>query len=85
MEQPAGNKFTETLVLALIYLSSWKEKEFDTEVRRAWKGYDFALVDHLKEAGLINFSYKAKSLYLTEEGVKKAEEVVRRLEAMMKR
>ena len=72
-------------MLALIYLSSWKEKEFDTEVRRAWKGYDFALLDRLKEAGLIDFSYKAKSLYLTEEGVKKAEEVVRRLEAMMKR
>ena len=84
MESTAGNKFTETLALALIYLSSWKEKEFDTEVRRAWKGYDFALLDRLKEEGLIDFSYKAKSLYLTEEGVKKAEEVVRRLEAAMK-
>ena len=83
MEQPAGNQFTETLALALLYLSSWQEKEFDTEVRRAWKGYDFALLDRLKEAGLIDFSYKAKSLYLTEEGVQKAEEVVRRLEAAM--
>ena len=79
MEQNADNEFAETLALALIYLSSWSEKELDTEIRRAWKGYDFALLDRLKEEGLIDFSYKTKSLYLTEEGVKMAQEAIERL------
>lgn len=79
MELTSRNELTENLALALIYLSSWKETESGAEVRRAWKGYDFSLLDQLKEDGLIDFSNKAKSLYLTEEGVRKAEEVVRRL------
>jgi hypothetical protein len=83
MGPTADNEFTENLGLALIYLSSWKEQEFGVEVRRAWKGYDFSLLDRLNEEGLINFSYKAKSLYLTEEGVRRAEEVVKRLKVGM--
>jgi len=66
----------EQLALALIYLSAWKEKGFDTEIYRSWKGYDFAVLDQLKDNGLIDFSFKAKSVILTEDGVRKAEALV---------
>ncbi len=49
MEQSTGNEFIENLALALIYLSSWNEGEAGTEVQRAWKGYDFNILDKLKE------------------------------------
>jgi hypothetical protein len=76
MDENRKAKLMEDLALALIYLSAWKEKGFDTEVHRAWKGYDFALLDRLKEEGMIDFSYTAKSLYLSVEGVKRAEQLV---------
>jgi len=84
MEQNIGNEFIEKLALTLIYLSSWKEGEAGTEVRCAWKGYDFSILDKLKEKGLINFSNSAKSLYVTEDGVRKAEEAVEKFKAMAK-
>jgi hypothetical protein len=57
------------LTLLLIYLTSWEEKEFGTPVQRAWKGYDFDILDKLEEQGLIAKSTTAKSLYLTEQGI----------------
>ncbi len=84
MEQNTGNEFIEKLALTLIYLSSWKEGVAGTEVRRAWKGYDFSILDKLKEKGLINFSNSAKSLYVTEDGVRKAEEAVEKFKTMAK-
>lgn len=68
------DKLMNDLALALIYLSAWKEK--GDEVYRAWKGYDFSILDELKEQGLIDFSYKAKSLYLSEEGEEKAKQLI---------
>ncbi len=84
MVQNTGNEFIENLALALIYLSSWKEGEAGTEVQRAWKGYDFNILDKLKEKGFINFSNSAKSLYVTVDGVKKAEEAVEKFKTMTK-
>lgn len=79
MGQSLPANFTEQLALALIYLSSWEEKEYGSSVHRAWKGYEFPLLDRLKEQDLVHFSPTAKSLYLTEEGVEKAKELVSRL------
>ena len=45
---------------------------------RAWKGYDFGILDSLKEDGFVDFSYTAKSLYLSEEGIAKAKELVKK-------
>lgn len=40
---------------------------------RFWKGYDFAMLDSLHEQGLITEPWgKAKSAYLTPEGLAKA-------------
>jgi hypothetical protein len=78
MDKNAKAKIAEDLALALIYLSARKEKGWDAELHRAWKGYEFSLLDRLKEEGLIDFSYTAKSLYLSREGVKRAEQLVKK-------
>lgn len=73
MEEDQKNKLIQELSLLLIYLFSWEEKDLmESVVHRAWKGYDFNVLDQLKKEGLIDFSYKAKSLYLSDEGIQKA-------------
>ena len=69
------NRYIEELVLLLIYLTSWKEDNFDHEVFRSWKGYPFEILDNLTEKNLISGSKRAKSVYLTESGLKKAREI----------
>lgn len=68
------DELAKNLALVLIYLSAWKEK--DIYEYRVWKGYDFSILDALKEDDCIDFSYKAKSLNLTGEGVEKAKELL---------
>lgn len=65
------------LTLLLLYLNSWVEKETYGEFRRSWKGYDFDILNTLEDENLIGGStHKAKSTYLTEDGVKKAKELM---------
>ena len=68
------------LTLLLIYLNSWQEKNFEPPVHCAWKGYDFDILNALEEKGYISQSKTAKSVYLTEEGVKLAKELEKLLE-----
>lgn len=79
-----GNKQNQLicdLCLALIYLSGWEEKvPGDKLVISAWKGYDFGILDRLKSEDLVDFSYKAKSLYLTSTGEEKARQILKKLE-----
>lgn len=79
METVNDNEFRNNLALALLYLSSWKEES----VRLAWKGVEFSILDELKEQELIDFSHTAKSLYISEQGAAKAEEVIEKLKAAM--
>lgn len=67
------------LTLMLLYLTSWTEKDsFGDEHIRAWKGYDFDILNLLSEENLIGgSSYKSKSTYLTENGIKKAKELIK--------
>jgi hypothetical protein len=66
----------EDLTLLLIYLTSWEEQVIpERTVRRAWKGYLFEVLDALAEKGLIEQSRRAKSLYLTDEGLRRAQEL----------
>lgn len=58
------------LTLLLLYLSSWEEKVYgDLTVHRGWKGYLFAVLDELEEAGYLNQTRSAKSVTLTETGL----------------
>lgn len=66
------------LTLLLLYLNSWVEKEPYGEFRRSWKGYDFDILNALEDEDLIRGTHKAKSTYITEEGLEKAKELMRK-------
>lgn len=60
-------------VLALLQLTLHDE-------RRAWKSYDFAVMDRLHQKGMIdNPVNKAKSVVLTDEGLRRGEALFREL------
>ena len=64
-------------VLALLYLNIWEDTAWGA---RAWKGMPWESTDRLYEKGMISDpKSKAKSVVLTEEGKKAAEEAFRRL------
>jgi len=63
------------LTLLLIYLTSWQEDVGFKKVQRSWKGYPFEVLDELNE-GYIDGNKHAKSVYLTEEGLDKAKELM---------
>jgi hypothetical protein len=67
------------LSLLLIYLTGWEEDKRKGEpgekVFRSWKGYPFDILDELQAQRLIFQSEKAKSVFLTDEGKRKAEQI----------
>ncbi|MFS0614244.1 DUF6429 family protein [Lederbergia ruris] len=66
------------LTLLLLYLTSWKEDELPQEMRRSWKGYPFDILNELTDEDLIRGSIRSKSVYLTGDGIKKAEELMKK-------
>jgi len=66
------------LTLLLIYLTSWKEDAGLVKVQRSWKGYTFDALDELNEEGYIDGNKRAKSVYLTDEGLGKAKELMKK-------
>ncbi|MGB2783288.1 MAG: DUF6429 family protein [Atribacterota bacterium] len=48
------------------------------EVQRSWKGYPFEALDKLDEEGYIKGSKHAKSVYITEEGLSKVKELIKK-------
>jgi hypothetical protein len=67
------------LTLLLLYLTSWKEKdEIFGELQRSWKGYSFKMLNELSEKRYIIGSKRAKSVYITEEGIQKAQELFKK-------
>ena len=68
----------EELTLLLISLTSWREKIFGDDITQAWKGYDFHILDELKEKGYIAGKKTSKLVILTDEGKKKADELAKK-------
>jgi len=64
------------LTLLLLYLTSWKDNELSIEMRRSWKGYPFDILNELTDKDFIRGSYRSKSVYITDTGVKAAERLV---------
>jgi len=66
----------EQTVLALLYHSSVGDKSG----LRAWKGYDWAVMNSLYEKGYIsNPATKAKSVTFTDKGAKQSKELFEKL------
>jgi Domain of unknown function (DUF6429) len=64
-----------TFILALLHLNA----HTDHGVTRAWKGFDWDTLDRLHVRGFISDpKSKAKSVALTEQGARVAEELFRR-------
>lgn len=72
------NEIIKELTLLLIYLTSWEEDAGLIKVQRSWKGYSFDVLDKLNEEGYIDGSKGTKSVYLTEEGLSKAKEFMKK-------
>jgi len=67
----------DEMTLALLYLVSFKERDY--EVARAWKGFNWDTMDRLHQKGWIsNPKGKAKSVSVTEEGVKRSEQLFKK-------
>lgn len=67
------HKQIEELTLLLLYLTSFQENSVLGETTlRSWKGYPFDTLDQLSNDSLIFFSNRAKSVYITEDGIELA-------------
>ncbi len=71
-------KTIEELTLLLIILTSWREKILDENITQSWKGYDFRILDELKEKGYIFGSKGSKLVTLTDDGIKRADELAKK-------
>jgi len=68
----------DDMVLALLWLTTSEEKVLGHNVRRAWKSHDWDALNRLHEKGFIgNPVGKAKSVFVTDEGAKRSEELFR--------
>lgn len=65
------------LTLMLLHLTSWEENEFGMKYRRSWKGYDFDILNELIDEDLIRGGRRSKSIIITDEGIKKAKELLK--------
>lgn len=64
------------LTLMLLYLTSWKERGAQEQCPRSWKGYDFDILNALADSDFIIDGRRAKSVYLTEDGVSEAKRLL---------
>ncbi len=78
-EKSNDEKFDEIrqeLILLLIYLTGWEEDKRNApgvKIFRAWKGYNFEILNALEQQRLICQIPGGKSLLLTDEGKQKVE------------
>lgn len=70
-------QLTKDLSLILMYLLSFEVS--DEELLKTWKKYDYNIINDLSAENLvINMSRRTQSLYLTDEGIKKAKSLIKK-------
>ncbi len=69
----------DELTLLLLYLTAFEENTVLGETSlRSWKGYPFDTLNKLSNNNLIFFSNRAKSVYLSEDGIKLANKLLQK-------
>ncbi|PFH88517.1 DUF6429 family protein [Bacillus sp. AFS088145] len=69
----------DELTLLLLYLTAFEENTVLGETTlRSWKGYPFETLNKLSNNNLIFFSNRAKSVYLTVDGIKLANKLLQK-------
>ncbi len=66
------------LNLLLLYLSGWEEDSRNDpgqKIYRAWKGFLFEVLNEMEEKEMIQQFRNGKSVIITPDGIKKAEEL----------
>lgn len=76
MEKEELKEKVKELTLMLLHLTSWEENEFGMQYRKSWKGYDFGILNELTEEDFIRGGHRSKSVMITDEGIKKAKELL---------
>ena len=78
MNKTPPEKAMKELTMILIYLSSFNEGDkLSPVLDRAWKGYDFDIINGLDEEDYIRQgSYRSKSVAITEGGIKLAKDLM---------
>jgi hypothetical protein len=75
MEIEIDEEKVDEAVLALLYLTTFKDKPY----WRAWKGHNWDSLDRLHQKGYISDpATKAKSVVLTEEGAKRSQDLFKK-------
>jgi hypothetical protein len=68
----------DELTLLLLYLTSFADDYGLGEGKRSWKGYPFESLNELNENKYIVGSKRSKSVHLTEDGIKQAQELMKK-------
>lgn len=69
----------EEFTLLLMWLNRFSDQKLEGEpIWRAWKGYDFDVLNILLKKEYISFSYKSKSVLLRDKGIKGAKELLKK-------
>ena len=64
------------MTMMLLYLSRMRNVKDGSGADRSWKTYPFDIMDGLEEEGMIFGSHKAKSIYISEEGLEYARKLL---------
>ena len=82
------NEVIKELTMMLLYLTSWQEypteglrhKPIQTaeKIRLTWKGYDYAVLDHLNGEGMILNDRGKAPIQITKAGNERAQELLRK-------
>jgi len=72
------SKQIDELTLLLLYLTSFSDDYGFGEEKRSWKGYPFQSLNKLNDKLYIVDNKRAKSISFTDEGIKKAQKLMKK-------
>ena len=77
-EMTGAKEAVRELTLALMFLTRFrtKRKKGQEDPWRAWKGYDFDVMDELMEKDFIRGSVRGKSVILSKKGTEEARKII---------